>query len=428
MRKSRVLYHFPHPFFPVRTGAHVRVLEALQCLRRVGFEVSVAYASLDWMPQTPFDRLALASALCKNVFFYEDKSRRQNRLRRPDLTIEQLSNIASGKAVAKTIARVDPFRKVDNGMRKWFSECVSAAKPDVVFMCYPTYAGLLAECSDALTVIELYDTDALNGAMQGALLDGGLMLDKNRLNGPSADDAYVLDRTFLSSVGCRLSPEEFLCIQAFDAGIALTVSDEKVLQSAGLDPTTHIPVMTEVREQRPAYESGDACLMLGPNYFNLQGLLHLDRKVWPMAQTLCPQIRLNVCGSVPHFEDLRLNDGIKKLGFVADPRNLLEASSFFVNPVFSGTGMQIKTVEAMANGLAVICYPEVAEAVGIQHGINGYVASNEKDFAQGIASLFSDRHLAAEMGQLAREHVKTQLCRNALDQRMEAFMSKLLGG
>ena len=105
----------------------------------------------------------------------------------------------------------------------------------------------------------------------------------------------------------------------------------------------------------------------------------------------------------------------------------LSSSGYFINLVFSGTGMQIKTVEAMAHGLAVVCYDNVAESAGIRHGETGMVATNEQEFADEVVCLHSDTSLRKRLGLNAREYVRGNLSEKVLDEKLGNFMNRVVG-
>ncbi len=300
------------------------------------------------------------------------------------------------------------------------SQTLSHSEADVVFVPYPSYRSILSQHPPVFPILELYDTDALNWDMQLELLD--LLVDEEKNLRPITADSPCLQRSFLPRAGVDITPQEVHCIRSFDAAIALTETDHAVLRHLGHNITTCIPIMTEVVEGSPNYSQGRPCMMMGPNYFNLQGLLHFSCCILPHVTKELAELRIDLFGSVPQSSKLKLDQRIHKCGFVANISKSLQEASFFINPVFSGTGMQIKTVEAMAHGLAIVCYEEIAEAAGVQHGVNGYVAKSEDDFASGIALLNRDRRTAQEWGIAARDHVSRNLSQKVLDEKMGEFM------
>src|SRR4029077_8334459 len=142
----------------------------------------------------------------------------------------------------------------------------------------------------------------------------------------------------------------------------------------GIKVVENIPVMMDPCETPADYSAGPF-LVLRPNYVNLQGLLHFVHCILPCIRRETDSFACKLFGSFPHESELDLGSDFSVEGFVPDISMALSSSGYFINPVFSGTGMKIKTIEAMAHGLAVVCYDNVAESAGIRHGETGMVAT-----------------------------------------------------
>src|SRR6185436_18574699 len=74
--------------------------------------------------------------------------------------------------------------------------------------------------------------------------------------------------------------------------------------------------------------------------------------------------------------------GVTLAGHVPDLRAAYARARFMVCPVFGGTGQQIKIVEAMAHGLAVVALRGAARNSPVRHGVNGFVAADAAEFAE----------------------------------------------
>jgi glycosyltransferase involved in cell wall biosynthesis len=101
-------------------------------------------------------------------------------------------------------------------------------------------------------------------------------------------------------------------------------------------------------------------------------------------------------------------------GYADDFRSVLAEAAFLVCPVFGGTGQQVKIVEAMAHGLAVVALRDAAERSPLEHGISGLVADTAEEFAEHVLTLWKDRALCRALGQAARRVVTEQLSEGRL--------------
>jgi glycosyltransferase involved in cell wall biosynthesis len=134
--------------------------------------------------------------------------------------------------------------------------------------------------------------------------------------------------------------------------------------------------------------NSDALFCLGPNLFNVQGYYLFLFKLLPLIVKSRPDFRLKVTG---HFYgDCKpvTSDEVSFDGFISDLRPVYENARFFLCPVFAGTGQQIKIVEAMAHGLAVVAFRNAADRSPLIHGQNGFIADNVTEFADYVLRLW----------------------------------------
>lgn len=84
---------------------------------------------------------------------------------------------------------------------------------------------------------------------------------------------------------------------------------------------------------------------------NLEGLTWFLQHVWPALQNQDQRFSLNIIGkNTERFK--RLNNGnLCAHGFVHDPQQFLLNSDILIVPIFSGSGVRIKALEALSAGL-----------------------------------------------------------------------------
>lgn len=106
---------------------------------------------------------------------------------------------------------------------------------------------------------------------------------------------------------------------------------------------------------------------------NLEGLQWFLSKVWPEVQVRYPDIfRLHIAGrNMPDKIRKQVSGNIVIHGEVADAIAFINNYDYFVVPLFSGSGMRVKILEAMAMGKIVL---------STELGIEGIPATPEKEF------------------------------------------------
>ena len=106
---------------------------------------------------------------------------------------------------------------------------------------------------------------------------------------------------------------------------------------------------------------------------NVEGLQWFLSNVWPSAQANHPhQFRLHIAGrNMPDKIRKQASPNIIIHGEVSDAIDFIQRYDYFVVPLFSGSGMRVKILEAMAMGKIVL-------STGI--GIEGIPAAPDKEF------------------------------------------------
>lgn len=90
--------------------------------------------------------------------------------------------------------------------------------------------------------------------------------------------------------------------------------------------------------------------------FNVSGIQFFLDNVWPSLSKKIPDIKLMVGGSV--CEKIRPQyDNVYLLGKVDKLEEFYSLGDIVINPVFQGTGLKIKTFEALSFGKATIVHP-----------------------------------------------------------------------
>ncbi|MGX4640649.1 glycosyltransferase family 4 protein [Massilia sp. SYSU DXS3249] len=111
----------------------------------------------------------------------------------------------------------------------------------------------------------------------------------------------------------------------------------------------------------------------------------------------------NTRGVVPDF----LRDaGMQRMRFIDSPEDLADVyrqGAVFVNPMLSGAGVKIKTVDAVVNGLPVVSTSVGAEGIGLRHGETVLIADDAAGFGEAVDLLLRDRDQARRMFGQARD-------------------------
>jgi glycosyltransferase involved in cell wall biosynthesis len=139
---------------------------------------------------------------------------------------------------------------------------------------------------------------------------------------------------------------------------------------------------------------------------NVVGMTEFIERGWPVAQRVHPQAVLRVYGEICDRLDAD-GPGIEKMGFVDDLATVYDSATVIINPVRHGTGLKVKTVEALAFGRALVTTPCGADGLMEGAGSAFLVESGMEAFGASVGRLLGDdvhrRSLELEATRFAAE-------------------------
>lgn len=153
---------------------------------------------------------------------------------------------------------------------------------------------------------------------------------------------------------------------------------------------------------------------------NIEACRYLVRKVLPLVQPHFPQIRVLLAGKDPAPEVSALAcEQVTVRANLADIRQAYGAARFFVAPLFMGSGLQNKILEAMAMGLPCITTRQVNNALGARKVEQILLADSPQGFAAHMLYLLHHPEDAERMARQARMLVERQYNWEHINARLE---------
>ncbi len=164
------------------------------------------------------------------------------------------------------------------------------------------------------------------------------------------------------------------------------------------------------------------------NWFpNEEGIRWLIKEVWPAVTKRLPEIELHLAGRyMPDWMKKLSAPGIIIDGEVPDVWEYMQRFSIMVVPLFSGSGIRIKIVEAMAAGKAIITTAIGAEGINYEHGQHLLIAKDSRSFTEAIVKLCDDSNLRDSLGKNARMLIAKEHDNQKLMQKLTGFYIEIL--
>jgi glycosyltransferase involved in cell wall biosynthesis len=126
----------------------------------------------------------------------------------------------------------------------------------------------------------------------------------------------------------------------------------------------------------------------------------LVRDVWPLVRRMAPGARLRVAGR--GMDRLLAGaEDVEVVGAVPSASEFFAGLSLLLFPLGRGSGMKVKTLEALAAGVPVVTTASGAE--GIEAGDGVVIVDDDKALAAAAAAILLDESERRERGRVARE-------------------------
>jgi glycosyltransferase involved in cell wall biosynthesis len=217
-----------------------------------------------------------------------------------------------------------------------------------------------------------------------------------------------------------------------DALVPIAEEDERDFRALGATKPSFVsPCGVDTSEPVPVAEiDRHRVYFIGSMHYrpNQEAVRWLADELWPRVIAIEPLARLTVAGS--GFPDaLRAHLASRGIAVAADVPDVRAFSAPFramLAPLFSGSGMRIKVLEAMALGKPVIATPLGAGGIDVTPGENILLAGDVNGLARHVVECIDDDALAERIGLAARALIVERYDAGRLALQLLEFYERLL--
>lgn len=158
---------------------------------------------------------------------------------------------------------------------------------------------------------------------------------------------------------------------------------------------------------------------------NIEAVHFILEKILPLnSNWTCLIAGANPGSNIKRLIDNQPNTSL--MASVKDIRDAYRSGRVFVAPMFIGTGMQNKLLEAMALGVPCVTTPLANNAINAQERKEVIVAAKAEDFAMAINELLNDRDLYQHVASNARELIKNNFSWKSQVSHLESVFNELI--
>lgn len=161
---------------------------------------------------------------------------------------------------------------------------------------------------------------------------------------------------------------------------------------------------------------------------NIEALDWFIEKVWRVLKKRHPQLRFCVAGrnAEKNYAGYLVSQGIDFMGEVEDASEFITREGIIVVPLFSGSGMRVRIIEAMFLGKPVIATSLAVSGIPVENGKNLMIADDDYTFEESIERLLADREYASILGRNAGKFSRKYYNNRVIARELTEFLKKHL--
>ncbi|WP_309382613.1 glycosyltransferase [Cerasicoccus frondis] len=366
----RILVISPTPTHPTLAGNCIRILNLLETLQQLSHEVHFLHVSY-----SPGDTEAMQRhwGKCFHAYNYK-KPWRKYRFHGIPIPDRVSRKIVQHGWLTQTI---DQF--YDEQLNQLLRDLHGAFQFDVVMVEYVFFSAALDVFPNS--VHKLIDTHDI-------YTDRHTMLKRNGMQ---------VDWFFTNQA------EEQKGLQRADMVIAIQDHEQAMLTQIlqGSRPVVTVGHFLQPNPQATPHRLQTMLLVGSNNAINTQYFQQFINECWCNLHAQYPTLRLKIVGGV--CSQLKPAPGIELLGFVDDLSQAYAAADLVINPLLSGTGLKIKSLEALSFGRALVTTPAGIEGLEPASGQAAVIVENFTAMRDAIEELINDVPRLIEMSHAANE-------------------------
>lgn len=227
--------------------------------------------------------------------------------------------------------------------------------------------------------------------------------------------------------------QEINALNACDAIITLSQDDKMKLIANGV----HAPVFAsfaqitlhDIKINIPV-SINKRLVFIGPESHmpNKQGMKWFLDEVFPLVRNEIPDLKVDVIGRWSEDTIIRWKEKYQAVDFLGFVDNLPQtiSNSILIVPLFQGSGIRMKILEACNIGIPFVSTSIGAEGLGFTSGENCFIADEADTFAKDVVTLINNNHLANDFINKSVCHIRNKFSdEQFVESRMKCYLKLL---
>jgi polysaccharide biosynthesis protein PslH len=211
-----------------------------------------------------------------------------------------------------------------------------------------------------------------------------------------ASDTAFYKRIYLKNLAGRIETLENKMLKSVDMVLPISAIDARKIKAIYPDVNFHVVpsgINTNLVNNNTNF-SKDIYFIGSLDWLpNREGILWFLDKVWKRLHHKWPSLQLHIAGRNAPLNFLKNHsyENVIFHGEVESSGEFMQKFGIMIVPLFAGSGMRVKIIEAMAYGKPVISTSIGAEGIEVTHNENILIANSEKEFTEETGKLLENQ-------------------------------------
>ncbi|MEL4027823.1 glycosyltransferase family 4 protein [Caldifermentibacillus hisashii] len=346
------------------------------------------------------------------------------------------------KNISKVCNQIDIVEKVliaKYSKKSLFQDFTRSLFTKYPYVIYKFYSKEMAKKIIELQKNYSYDliyVDHLPMMIYHNLFNSPVILDEHNVESLIMKRFYEVEKNFIKKIIGYIEYKKLLSFEKFalnrvDRIISLSLQDKQELERlSGSDkPIDVIPICIEsnyVKGQIHRQEGEKLkILFVGTMswYPNSHGLTWFIEEVFSKLDE--NKFELYVVGGNPPASITKWNEksNIHIVGYVTDVNQYIDICHVNVVPIFIGSGLRVKIIEAYSKGIPTISTSIGAEGIEVRNGENIIIANEPEEFISSLNELYNNMSLLNHIKNEALKTYETHYSVSVLAHKLNQIIS-----
>lgn len=178
------------------------------------------------------------------------------------------------------------------------------------------------------------------------------------------------------------------------------VQDEEFYYFRLISPLSHVYNIYSGYDYyaTPITRNKNILFLSGNNQYNINGIKWFIQNVFPLIKKIIPDAQLIIGGSICKvIKEYENQKDIKLKGYIENPIDFYSLGDIAINPIFQGTGLKIKTLEAISYDKVTIVHPHSLRGIFKKEEAPLFASSNPAEWCHIICNIWGNPNTIQEI-------------------------------